>query len=60
VRPRSTSTAWRPLARLYANVTNKPTHAFRCPDGMIRYTVDNWPIQGQFLGSEDPSKERTK
>jgi hypothetical protein len=52
----NTQTSWRSWARLYANVSGRACYAYRTADKMVRYTIDKWPMEGQFLGFENPSE----
>jgi hypothetical protein len=46
------------LGQAWANLTRKITHAVRTSDGMVRFTIADWPIQGQFLAAWTPQEEK--
>jgi hypothetical protein len=46
------------LGQAWANLTRRATHAVRTADGMVRFTIEGWPIQGQPLAAWTPQEEK--
>jgi hypothetical protein len=51
---------WSKQGQGWANLTGKSTQAVRTADGMVRFTVADWPIEGTQLGSFEPQQEESR
>lgn len=59
MKPAKLPPLWKSQVQLLADLTGKATIAFRTSDKLVRYTIDGWPMSGQFLGVASP-EEKTK
>jgi hypothetical protein len=56
VNKRQTKPLWQTQGQFWADQTQRATKVVRGPDRVVRFTLTDWPLEGQLLGSFEPQE----